>query len=153
MNQSPLSCAKTSFPAPKRMRFLSPSPHQLMFKVYRVESYRATVPLIPTPLPPLASAGKEGLKSLHPANLPPCIERREKFYPEPLGHIPLSPSQKSPCVTGTHHLQGESSHLNPREKDTREAGRSSPNLYWGGQSVWRGDIWRHREKREREGNG
>lgn len=131
MSQLPWSCAKSSLPAPQRDEIpLTPPPPAHVQGVQSGKLQGCRAPNSHSPSPLLALAKKEGPKTpSHPANLPPCIEGRGEFYPEPLGYVPISPSPKSPCAPWIHHLQGEPSHLNPREKDTRKAGRSSPNLH------------------------
>lgn len=106
-----------------------------MFKVHSGKLLGCRTPNSPSPFSPLASAGKEGPKLPPPVNRPACTEGKEEFYTEPLGCILLSPSRKSPCVTWIHHLEEKPSHLCPREKDTREAGRFSSTLHQGTGSL------------------
>lgn len=143
MSQLPLSCAKTSLPAPGGMRFLSLLPHRLTFKVLRVGSCGAASHF---------SSSWEGMSQipLHPAGLPPCIDGGGSFILS-LWVVFLFLHLKSPLVWLGFITSKEDPPISiPGEKDTREAGRSS-NLHWGWAACLGQRHTAHREKRGQEG--
>lgn len=138
MSQLPLSCAKTSLPAPGGMRFLSLLPHRLTFKVLRVGSCGAASHF---------SFSWEGMSQtpLHPAGLPPCIDGGGSFILS-LWDVFLFPHLKSPLVWLGFITSKEDPPISiPGEKIQGKL-ESLQTCTGGGQPAWGGGIRWHREE-------